>query len=325
MFSQPALTLVVSIINFRTGDLTISCIKSILNDLSGILAQIVVVDNCSNDGSAHQIESWIAAQNPAVPVSLLHSPTNTGFSGGHNQGIAANGADFHLILNSDTIVRPGFFRSLLDAAASNPNVGLFAPRVEYDDGVQQVSCFRFASPISELIRGAASSQITQIFSRFEVPLAMPPQSNQIGWVSFACILLRATMISDVGPMDEGYFLYFEDAEYCWRADKKGWKIAYVHDARVVHFRGGSGPVKSLQHEKKRLPKYYYESRTRFFYQTYGWFGLLSANALWTFGRGLAQLRRFLGKSVPTANKGEILDIWTNALSPLGNNSSNTKR
>lgn len=311
------LTLVVSIINFRTGPLTLSCVQSVLADLGGIDAQVVVVDNLSEDGSAEIIQDWIDQQNPPVPVRLVRSATNSGFSGGHNIGIATARADFYLVLNSDALVRPGFFHAMLDAAKIAPDVGLLAPRIDYDDGTQQISCFRFASPASELIRGAATGPVTKLLSRYDMPLDMPPVPGDIGWASFACILLSRTMIEAIGPMDEGYFLYFEDAEYCWRARKAGWKIAYVPKAQAVHFRGGSGPVKALATARKRLPAYYYASRTRFLYQAYGWTGLMAANVLWHLGRAIAQMRRLAGKPVPTTNSMEYRDIWINALSPLG--------
>lgn len=316
MSSQRTLSLVVSVINYRTGDLTLSCVQSVLDDLGGLSAQVVVVDNNSGDGSADRIERWVEKQTPPVPVSLLRSPTNSGFSGGHNQSLAAFRADYYLILNSDTVVRSGFFRTILAAAEANPAAGLFAPRIDHDDGVQQISCFRFPSPASELIRGAGSGPLTRLLSRYDVPLTMPPAPDQIGWASFACILLRGQMIAEIGPMDEGYFLYFEDVEYCWRARKAGWGICHVPDAKVVHLRGGSGPVKRLQRENERLPAYYYASRARFFRQAYGWGGLVAANALWVLGRGIAQTRRVLGKSVPSANRGEMRDLWINTGSPL---------
>jgi len=319
MHSNAPLKLVVSIINFRTGDLTLSCIQSALEALGDTSARIVVVDNRSNDGSADEIERWIAAQNPTVPVTLIRSATNSGFSGGHNQGINALEAEYYLVLNSDAAIRSGFFDALFSAAETNPEAGLFAPCIEYKDGTQQVSCFRFPSPASELIRGAKSGPVTRLLKAHEVALSMPPAPDQIDWASFACILLRGSMIAEIGPMDEGYFLYFEDAEYCWRARKAGWKIVHVPEARAVHFRGGSGPVKALQQEKKRLPAYYYASRARFLYQAYGWTGVITANTLWSLGRGLAQMRRLAGKSVPPANQREALDIWTNIQSPLGNN------
>ena len=308
--------LVVSIINYRTLELTLQCVKSVLADVAEIAAHVVIVDNRSDDGSAEALHNWIASQQPPVPVSLVLSQSNTGFSGGHNQGIAAQDAEYYLVLNSDTVLRPGFCKALLEAADTQPQTGLFAPRIEYQDGIQQTSCFRFPSPASELIRSAGSAPVTWLLANYDVPLSMPPEPDAIGWASFACILLRQTMIDAIGPMDEGYFLYFEDTEYCWRARRAGWKIAYVPDARAVHFRGGSGPVKKLENERKRLPAYFYASRARFLYQAYGRGGLLGANMLWHLGRLIAQLRRLVNKPVPKTNQLERRDIWINALSPL---------
>lgn len=313
--------LAVSIINFRTGSLTLTCVRSVLADFrtlpADIVAEIVVVDNRSDDGSAEEIEGWIAAQKPPVPVRLIRSATNSGFSGGHNQGIAAAPAAFHLVLNSDAILQPGFCRAMLDAAATAPDVGLFAPRIDHEDGTQQVSCFRFPSPWSELIRGAHSGPVTRLLGRWDVPMPMPPRDEEIGWASFACILLRYEMVGRIGPMDEGYFLYFEDTEYCWRARRAGWRIAYVGEARAVHYRGGSGPVKALAQARKRLPAYFYASRSRFFAQAYGRAGLIAANLLWHVGRGLALARGLLGKPVPGSSAREARDLWLNALDPYG--------
>lgn len=309
--------LVISIINYRTGTLTLHCVASVLADIVGLDAEIVVVDNLSGDGSAEEIAAWIAAQDPPVPVHLVLSPTNSGFSGGHNLGMATVPAEFYLILNSDALLRPGFCRAILAEAERQPQMGLFAPRIEYEDGTQQTNCFRFPSVASELIRGAASGPVTRILKRHEVPLTMPPAPDQIGWASFACILLRATMVQAIGPMDAGYFLYFEDTEYCLRAARAGWGVAYVPEARAVHFRGGSGPVKAMAAAKKRLPPYFYASRTRFLYQSQGAFGVLAANMAWVLGRGLAQVRRVLAKPVPQSIEGEMRDIWINSLSPLG--------
>lgn len=308
---------VVSIINYRTADMTIRCVDSVLDDLKGIDGHVVVVDNQSGDGSAEAIEDWIGSLPDSARVSLVRSATNSGFSGGHNQGIGARAAAYYLVLNSDAIVRPGFFAAILDAARANPNAGLFAPCIEYDDGEQQISCFRFPSPASELMRGAQTGPVSRIFARREVALNMPPAADQIEWASFACILLRAEMVAQVGPMDEGYFLYFEDVEYCWRARQAGWRIVYVPQARAVHFRGGSGPVKALAKQRKRLPAYYYASRTRLFHQTCGMFGPVLANLAWYVGRGIARLRLLAGKSVPPSNAHEARDIWINVLSPLG--------
>lgn len=315
--AKPRAEIVVSIINFRTADLTIQCIQSVLEDFDSVNGHIVVVDNLSGDGSAEQIETWISSCGSDLPVSLVRSTTNSGFSGGHNQGMAARAADFYLLLNSDAELRPGFFKALLKAAHDNPECGFFTPRLESKAGEVQISSFRFFTPVSELIRTAETSYVTRLFQNHDIPLSAEPEQDQIDWASFACILLRGTMVDELGPMDEGYFLYYEDAEYCWRARQRGWRIHHIPDAKAVHYRGGSGPVKKLAAAKKRMPGYFYASRTRLLFQTHGWAGLIAANLLWYVGRAIAYLRVLAGKPVPKVCDWEFVDIWINALSPLG--------
>ena len=309
--------LTVSIINYNTGPMTIDCVKSVLADLGGLDGEVIVVDNASADGSADEIADWIAAQAPPCPVRLVRSPTNTGFSGGHNLGMGAQEADFHLLLNSDALLRPGALQALLAAAQAAPAAGMLAPRIEHEDGTQQTSCFRFPGPASELIAGAMSGPVTRLLKRHDVPLKMPPDPDSIDWASFACILLRGAMVAQLGPMDEGYFLYFEDAEYCLRARRAGWRVVHVPEARVVHLRGRSGPVKELARQRARLPAYYWASRARFLVQAHGRAGLLAANLGWYLGRGVAWLRPLGGRPVPKTTARAGRDMWINFLSPLG--------
>lgn len=296
--------------------MTIAAVDSVLSALGAREAKVVIVDNASGDGSADQIADWIQ-KNGDARVVLLRSTTNRGFSGGHNQGMAAAlGARFYLILNSDALLRPDFFDRLLPSTETEPQVGLFAPQLEWEDGTPQNSCFRFASPISELLRGARTGPVTRLFQRYVIALNTPPDPVEIEWASFACILLRGEMVRELGPMDEGYFLYFEDSEYALRARRAGWRIAYVPSARTVHFRGGSGPVKKMQAEFKRLPTYFWRSRTRFLRQAHGRLGPLLGNIAWISGRALASLRLLTGRGIPPAHDHEWFDIWTGFLSPL---------
>jgi len=206
---------------------------------------------------------------------------------------------------------------ILAAADANPKAGLITPQIATDDGDVQVSCFRFHSPLSELIRGANSGPVTRLLQNHVVALQPPVDSAQIEWASFACILLRGAMVHQIGPMDEGYFLYFEDAAYCLLARRAGWQVVQEPRAMAVHFRGGSGPVKALAKAHHRLPPYYYASRTRFFRQAYGPLGPVLANLMWGTGRLIARARRLTGRAVPPASTSEARDIWTNALQPLG--------
>ena len=314
-------SLVISIINYRTGAMSIAAAASVLKALGDRAARVIITDNASNDGSAEEIATWINAVSDAR-LQLICSDTNTGFSGGHNQAFAAApDADYYLILNSDALLRTDFFDAILPAAEANPKAGLprpglIAPRLEWEDGIAQISSFRFATPLSELIRGAETGIVTRLLKRFDVPLTVDPDPALMDWASFACILLRGEMVREIGPMDDGYFLYFEDEEYALRAQRAGWSVMHVARARAVHFRGGSGPVKSLQAAKKRLPEYYYISRARFLRQKSGPLGPVLGNLFWHLGRGIAQTRRLLGRPAPPAHEKEWRDIWTHAFSPL---------
>lgn len=307
--------IVVSIINYRTAELTLNCVRSALDDMNGIDGQIVVVDNASEDGSAETIATWIEEQPDGTPVRLIRSSRNTGFSGGHNQGMAAIEAEYYLILNSDAVLRPGFLNAILSTAEAQPEAGLIAPRIETEGGETQVSCFRFHSPWSELIRAAGSGPVTRLLHRHVVALPPPVTPSQVQWVSFCCVLLRGRMVRALGPMDEGYFLYFEDCDYALQAARSGWSIALSPNAAAIHFRGGSGPVKSLERNRKRLPGYFYASRNRFLWKAHGRIGVILANFFWVLGRSIAQTRHLAGKPVPQPIEAEWRDIWTNALRP----------
>lgn len=307
---------VVSIINYRTPDLTLACLKSVLARGGEADLSIVVIDNASGDGSDVAIRDWIAAQEPRVPVTIMASDTNLGFAGGHNAVMRAHPAAFYLLLNSDTLLRDGAVARLLAAADAYPHAALLAPALEDEDGTRQISCFRAHTPASELIRGAATGPITRILARYDVPLEVTPDPKTIGWISFACVLIRQTAVARTGGLDEGFFLYYEDAEFCHRVRQAGWHIAYVPDARVVHYRGGSGPVKSLSRAARRLPPYYYRSRARYFRKVHGRAGLLAANLCWGAGRCIAVARGLFGKPVPRARDREWRDIWTAFRHPL---------
>ena len=310
------MSLVVSIINYKTADLTISAASSVIEVLGSRDARVIIIDNGSGDESVELIEEWIRILGDER-LLLLRSKENLGFSGGHNRVIAHVGSvDFLLLLNSDAILKPGFFDAIFLAVTSHPTVGVVAPRLEWEDGIPQESCFRLAGPASEFIRGAETGAFTRIFSKYRVALGTQPVRSEVEWVSFACVLLRGEMISRYGVMDEGYILYFEDCEYCFRARRAGWDILFEPGAKAIHIRGGSGPVKSRSAARERLPEYYWRSRTRFFRQVHGPSGPLRANLAWILGRSISNCRRALGLSWASSWRREWFDIWKGFLNPL---------
>lgn len=313
-FLQVQLSIVI--VNFRTPVLVTDCLETLLPELAELDAKVVVVDNRSGDDSPEIIRKWLTVHDTGNKVLLVQSSTNAGFAGGNNIGIKALRADTYLLLNSDTLIRAGAIGKILETAARFPQAGLISPRLEWPDGSGQESCFRFHSPFSELIASAMTGAIDKVLSHRIVPMPVQDQIARPEWTSFACVLVRHAVIEQIGPLDDGYFMYFEDVEFCYRARKAGWGIVHNPEAHVVHLRGGTSPVKEKSRLRKRLPRYFYESRTRLFYQLYGWPGLTAANLMWWLGRLISKLRQLSGRSDKVAIELQWLDIWTNWLDPL---------
>ncbi len=308
--------LAIVIINYKTPAMTAACIQSVLPQIADRNRHIVVVDNDSADGSVETLRDWITHCPQQRQITLLPSTRNLGFSGGNNLGMRAVEADHYLLLNSDTLVRDAALDILLETCALAPEIGLVSPRLEDEDGTAQISCFRFHTPISEFIDIANTGLITRLLRRFNTSLPLETAISYPQWTSFACILLRRAMIDDVGPMDEGYFLYYEDSDYCRMARAKHWLVANNPAAHVVHFRGGSAELKKRKKAKLRLPGYYFNSRCRYFRKHYGRSGLLLANLLWMLGRSISLTRELIQRKPRAASERQWLDIWLNHPRPV---------
>lgn len=315
--STKGTNLAIIIINYKTPQLVLDCLNSLISEVNNLDAKVIIVDNNSGDGSCQIIQDWIEEQQLNAKVTLIPSESNSGFSGGNNTGIKYIQADNYLLLNSDTIVRTGAIEKLLTEAKKDGSAGLISPRLEWLDATAQISCFRFHSPISELISSASTGPITKLLHNYLVPRELIDKDNYYDWTSFACVLVKAEVFQDIGLMDDGFFMYYEDVVFCHRAKQAGWNVLNIPEAHVVHLRGGSSPVKSQNKLRKRLPRYFYESRTRCFFQIYGRSGLLAANILWTIGYGISSIRRLFSSSFnPDVSKDQWRDIWINFLNPL---------
>lgn len=309
---SPALSIVI--VNYRTPGLCIDCLTS-LADIEGLDVEIIIVDNDSRDDSVAQISQSITDNNWAS-VKLVKSASNDGFSAGNNIGISVSRGDLVLLLNSDTIVRPGTIELLVQTMLDNPRAGMVSPRLEWTDGSPQESCFRFHHPANELIRSACSGPVTRLLKRYEVPTPVTDKISYPQWTSFACVLIRRELFDQFGLLDDAFFMYFEDVDFCQRARKAGWTIINNPSAHVVHLRGGSSPVKSQAAKKKRLPRYFYESRSRYYFKYFGRSGLLTANLFWHLGSCIGLLRKLFNPNYQTnICERQWLDIWTNFSDP----------
>ncbi len=312
--SQPTFAFII--VNYQTPRLVIDCIRSIIDQIN-FEDQIVVVDNASADDSVTILEQTILENNWAKAVTLIQASENGGFSAGNNLGIQAADADAYWLTNSDTLFRPGAVDQMRKTVASCDIFGLFAPRLEWPDGRPQISTFEFHTPLGELLAGANTGPITKLFPKAVVPIDIENEVEFPAWVSFASVVIRAEAIEHVGLMDSGFFMFYEDVDYCRRAIKTGLGPIFTPEVKVVHLRGGSSDVKAKTAKLERRPKYYYAARSRYYAKHFGWMGLLGANLLWTVGRVIAWFRETFGQKAPHTCQQEATDIWTNFLDPLG--------
>ena len=309
-------TLSVVILNFRTAELVIDCLASLAGERERDTFEVVVVDNNSGDGSAEKIQSEIARRSWSGWARLVRSPENNGFSAGNNFGVIHSRGDLVLLLNSDTVVRPGAIAELVRALEACPEAGIIGPRLEWPDGTAQESAFRWPRPTTELERIARTGLVTRLFKNSVQAIGVPDEPRRMEWVSFAAVMIRRELFESIGTMDEGFFMYYEDVDFCRRAVGTGSEVWYWPAASIVHLRGGSSPVKALTSQKKRRPAYFYASRNRYYGRYYGRVGLWWANVCWIIGRAISLPREWLERKEAAACESEWRDIWTNALRPL---------
>jgi N-acetylglucosaminyl-diphospho-decaprenol L-rhamnosyltransferase len=305
--------LAVVILNYRTPDLTLACLASLEPQLDEH-TRVIVVDNASGDGSADRIEHEIIAR--GLHAEVLRSPINGGFAAGMNYGINAAHADGYILLNSDTIMRPDALAQLREAMRSHPDAGVVGPALIDEHGETAANCFRDPKPLSELVRAAQTGVLGKLLRSFELVFPTASEPVEPDWIAFACVLVRREVIERIGALDDGYFMYFEDVDYCRRAREAGFRILYWPAAQVMHFGGASSGVATGKRGRKRAPRYYYEARARYYAKHFGHAGLLLANGFWCLGRGVAWSREQIERREPHHREREAIDIWTNAFAPL---------
>jgi GT2 family glycosyltransferase len=308
----PRPRLAVIVLNYRTAQLTLDCLATLAREIEED-AVVVVVDNASGDGSADQLEEELRERRWSF-ARLLRSPVNGGFAAGNNLGILSVDADAYLLLNSDTLVCPGALRSLREALVEHPDAGVIGAGLLTAGGDVDASRFRNVGPFSEFVRGADTGLITRLLERWDPLLPPTSESTEVDWVGFAAVLLRREVIESVGLLDDGYFMYFEDIDYCRRAAARGWRVRYWPHARFVHLQGASSQI-SGEHRRRRPPPFYYAARARYFARYYGRRGLWLANGLWCLGRAVSWTRERFGRA-PRHRPHELRDIWTGALAPF---------
>ena len=225
----------VLIVNYASWPLTLRCIESLYG--TGYQDfETIVVDNDS-------------AEPPELPagVRLIRNKENVGFARAHNRGIAASTGDIVVLINPDTVVARDYFDSLEAFFERNPKVGIAGPRILDSDGELQLSARREISALSGFL--GRTSLLTRLFPKSSLVKSQFPAVTEgthpspVDWVSGACMAIRRETLRGIGPLDERFFMYFEDADLCRRARAADWLVYYLPHVEIVHQTGASSRSK----------------------------------------------------------------------------------
>ena len=295
--------IVVVMVNFCTARLTIDCLRTLEPELRAWPGSTVVVaDNASPDGSGKAIAEAITANGWTSWAKVLQLDRNGGFAYGNNAVIRSCSdrlPDFFWLLNSDTLVRPGALSALVAALNARPEAGIAGSYLENPDGTQQCSAFRFHTIASELESSARLWPVTALLGRWAVAPPLTSESQPVDWLSGASLFIRREVIRDIGLMDEEYFLYYEETDYCWKARAHRWQSYFVGDSHVVHLVGQSSGIVEGVKAPPRRPRYWFESRRRYFLKNHGWLYAVGADLALALGTAIAGLRGLVQRR-PTA-------------------------
>jgi N-acetylglucosaminyl-diphospho-decaprenol L-rhamnosyltransferase len=220
------------VVNHDAGDVLRTCVASLRAE--GV-ADVVVVDNASTDGSAEAL----AADDPAV--RLVRTGANLGYGSGANRGVAATGGDYVLVTNPDVAFHPGALGRLGAILDGDPTVAIVGPCIREADGSRYPSARRFP----DMVDAAGHALFGQLvpenpFSRrYRMAEIDALATTPVDWVSGAVFLARRAALEELGGFDERYFMYVEDVDLCWRAHQAGWRVVFAPEAEVTHLQGVS--------------------------------------------------------------------------------------
>lgn len=226
----------IIIVNWNSRDYLAGCLESIRRSKPTCVAEVIVVDNASADGSPEMIEQEYPE------VILIRAGANLGFAKGNNLAMRrALGSQFALV-NSDAQVHPGSLETLSSFLELHPEVGLVGPRVTGGDGLLQRSCRNLPGVWNTLCRALALDRLfggRGIFSGYEVPPDRHETMHEAEVLSGCFCVARRTAVEQIGGLDEQFFFYGEDIDWCRRFSDAGWKLVFIPQATATHFGGGS--------------------------------------------------------------------------------------
>jgi hypothetical protein len=227
----------VIIVNYNVRDFLHNALTSIVKALQGTTSEIFVVDNASDDGSNEMVKKSFPA------VQLIPNATNVGFATANNQALRLAQGRYLVLINPDTVVQEDTFRLLIAFLDSHRDVGIAGCKILNPDGTLQLACRRsFPSPWVAFTKVSGLSSLfpsSRWFAKYNLTFLDADQAHEVDAVSGSFMMLRREVYEKIGGLDESFFMYGEDLDWCYRVQQGGWKVYYVPVTSIIHYKGES--------------------------------------------------------------------------------------
>lgn len=243
------------IVTYKTRDFLRDCLESLYKNPPDASFEVIVVDNHSQDG----IEEMLRLEYPQVCLKL--EATNEGYTRPMNHALQQARGRYLVQLNPDTIVLPGAFDQLVQYMDAHPAVGICTPKVLNRDGSLQKQCRRSAAGLWDTLTYfsglSARFPNSRRLAGYLMTYLDENEVNEVQAVSGSCMVIRRALVAQIGYLDEQFFAYQEDADFCFRARQAGWKVVYVPQAEIIHFGGQGGSAVEVYRSIYQWHRSYY--------------------------------------------------------------------
>jgi GT2 family glycosyltransferase len=222
----------IIIVNWNTRDILRDCLSSVFKQTKGIEFEVILVDNASTDGSAEMVRVEFPK------VILIVNSTNRGFAVANNQGLGIAEGRYVLLLNSDTIVISDALTKVVAFADAHPQVAVVGCRILNSDGTLQQTCFMFPSVLNMLLSTTYLYKLfprSRFFGREQMTWWNRDNTMEVDVVTGCFMLVRREAIDQIGLLDEQFFMYAEETDWCYRFKKAGWNVLFTPNAQIIHF------------------------------------------------------------------------------------------
>jgi len=298
----------IVVVSYNTVEMTKSCLKSIYDNLGSLSVQVIVVDNDSKDTSVEMIRSDFPQ------VNLIENKENLGFAAANNQGFKIASSELILLLNSDTVVLGSVISASVNYMYNNPDVGAFGCRVLNSDKSVQLTCSQFPTHLNLILIlfGLDRLSYPKFFGKYQLKHWNRDSERDVDVISGCYLMTKQTILNQVGELDEDFFFFGEETEWCYRVKQAEWKVRFSPVGEIIHHGGGS--AKKLKSKRNLMLT---NALVRFHLKRSGTLAaLLMYLILFTFNLSRAVFWRVMSLAIPRYT--ERADLFSGVIAGIAN-------